>query len=154
MGKSSTVEHVREEILRLCYAGLDSHTLRIKVFDRLQRAIPYTAFWCGTTDPETLLFTGAVMEGIDHAAIPAFVSNELRGDDANTFAELARRKVPVSTLYAATRGELRRSPRFREILEPEGKAMSYAPPCARAPPSGEPCACIASCTPRTSTRRR
>lgn len=121
MGTTSTMEQVRQEILRLCYSGLDSRTLRIKVFDRLQRAIPYAAFWCGTTDPETLLFTGAVMRGIDHAAIPAFVSNELRGDDVNTFTELAKRKVPVSTLYIATRGDPRRSPRFRAILEPVGK---------------------------------
>ncbi len=117
---TNMAERTRSELLRLCHSGLDSRTLRIEVFDRLQRAVPYAAFWCGTTDPETLLFTGAVMEGIEHAAIPAFVNNELLGNDANMFTELAKRKVPVSTLYTATRGELRRSPRFREILEPKG----------------------------------
>jgi DNA-binding CsgD family transcriptional regulator len=121
MSAMSTTEQVRQEIMRLCYAGLDSRTLRIKVFDRLQRAIPYVAFWCGTTDPETLLITGTVMQGLDRASTPAFITNELLGNDANQFAELAKRRVPVSTLYIATRGDLRRSQRFREILEPSGQ---------------------------------
>jgi DNA-binding CsgD family transcriptional regulator len=121
MGALPTAERTRQEILRLCHAGLDSRTLQIKVFDRLQVAVPYAAFWCGTTDPETLLFTGAVMQGLAPAAVPAFVTNELRGNDVNTFAELAKRPVPVSTLSIATRGDLRRSQRFREILEPAGR---------------------------------
>jgi DNA-binding CsgD family transcriptional regulator len=123
MGAVSTPERVRlerarQEILHLCHAGLDSRTLRVEVFERLQRVIPYAAYWCSATDPETLLFTGAVMQGIEYAAIPAYVTNELRGEDANRFTELAKRKSPVATLYTATRGDLRRSPRFREILEP------------------------------------
>jgi DNA-binding CsgD family transcriptional regulator len=121
MSATITTERVRQEILRLCHAGLDSRTLRIEVFDRLQRVIPYAGYWCGSTDPETLLFTGAVMRGIAHEDVPAYISNELRGEDANTFTELAKRKVPVSTLYGATRGEPRRSPRFRELLEPAGQ---------------------------------
>jgi DNA-binding CsgD family transcriptional regulator len=123
MGATSTPEwvrqeRVRQEIVRLCHAGLDSWALRVEVFERLQRVIPYAAYWCSATDPETLLFTGAVMQGIEYAAIPAYVTNELRGEDANRFTELAKRKSPVATLYTATRGDLRRSPRFREILEP------------------------------------
>ncbi len=121
MGATPTAERVRQEILRLCHAGLDAQTLQIKVFDRLQLAVPYAAFWCGTADPETLLFTGAVTQGLAPTAIPAFVTNELLGNDANTFAELAQRPVPVSTLSIATHGDLRRSQRCREILEPAGQ---------------------------------
>ncbi len=121
MGATSTTERVRQEIVRLCHAGLDSWTLRIEVFDRLQRVIPYPAYWCSTTDPETLLFTGAVMQGIEHATVPAYISYELRGEDALTLTELAKHKSPVCTLYTATRGDMRRSPLFREILEPTGQ---------------------------------
>lgn len=121
MGTTSMVEQVRQEILRLCYAGLDSWTLRREAFHRLQRAVPYAAYWCGALDPETLLCTDSVMEGIEPAAVPAFVSNELLGNDANKFTELAKSKSPVRTLYIATCGELRRSPRYREILEPAGQ---------------------------------
>jgi hypothetical protein len=121
MGGANTAEQVRQQILRLCYAGLDSWALRTEAFHCLQRAVPYAAYWCATTDPETLLYTSAVMEGIAHAAIPAFINNELLGDDANKFTELAKSKSPVSTLYTAARGELRRSQRFREILEPVGQ---------------------------------
>jgi DNA-binding CsgD family transcriptional regulator len=121
MGALPTAERTRQEILRLCHAGLDARTLQIMVFDRLQLTVPYAAFWCGTTDPETLLFTGAVTQGLAPAAIPAFVTNELLGNDVNTFTELAKWRVPVSTLSIATRGDLRRSQRFREILEPAGQ---------------------------------
>ncbi len=121
MDATITTKRVRQDILRLCHAGLDSWRLRIEVFDRLQRVIPGPMYWCSTTDPETLLFTGAVMQGIEHAAIPGFISNELRGEDANQFTELAKRKFPVGTLYAAMRGDLRRSPRFHELLEPAGQ---------------------------------
>lgn len=121
MGATITAERVRQDILRLCHAGLDSWRLRIEVFDRLQHVIPGPMYWCSTTDPETLLITGAVMRGIEHVVVPGFISNELRGEDANQFTELAKRKFPVATLYAAMRGDLRRSPRFHELLEPAGQ---------------------------------
>jgi DNA-binding CsgD family transcriptional regulator len=117
----STPAQIQQAILHLCHSGLDSWTLRTAVFDRLQRVIPYCASWCGTTDPETLLYTGAVMQGFDHAAVPAILTNELRGEDFDSFPELAKRRSPVGTLYYATRGDLRLSPRFREILEPMGQ---------------------------------
>lgn len=120
MDSKSALQRVRQEIVGLCYAGLDSRTLRIEVFERLQRAVPHVVYWCATTDPETLLYTSAVMRGITPSVIPAFLNNEFYGTDVNTFTELARRRTPVSTLYDATRGEPRRSARFREILEPVG----------------------------------
>ncbi|HEX9039086.1 MAG TPA: LuxR C-terminal-related transcriptional regulator [Ktedonobacterales bacterium] len=121
MDATFTSQRVRQDILHLCHAGLDSWRLRRQVFDRLQRVIPGPIYWCSTTDPETLLITGAVMQGVEPAAVPGFITNELRGEDANHFTELAKRKLPVATLYAATRGDPRRSPRFHELLEPTGQ---------------------------------
>lgn len=114
-------EQVRQELLRLCYGGLDSRRLRLEVFNRLQRAVPYDVYWCSGVDPETLLFTGAVMKGVVAADIPAFIENELRGADVDSFVELARRKTPVNTLHIATCGDPRQSARYREILEPRGQ---------------------------------
>lgn len=120
MYTSRAVELAEQEIIRLCYSGLDSRILRIEVFRRIQRVMPYEAYWCATTDPASLLFTGAVTDGFETQAIPAFVSNELSQDDFNKFTELAKRRQPVSTLEIATRGDLARSRRYREILEPNG----------------------------------
>ncbi len=154
MDATITTKRVRQDILRLCHAGLDSWRLRIEVFDRLQRVIPGPMYWCSTTDPETLLFTGAVMQGIEHAAIPGFISNELRGEDANQFTELAKRKFPVGTLYAAMRGDLRRSPRFHELLEPAGQGDEMRAALRAGKSVWGSCACIGNCATRRSPQRR
>ena len=120
LSTSRAMELAEQEIIRLCHSGLDSRILRIEVFRRIQRVMPYEAYWCATTDPATLLFTDAVADGFETPAIPAFVRNELSQDDFNKFTELARRRQPVSTLEIATRGDLMRSRRYRELLDPEG----------------------------------
>ncbi len=120
MNTTWATERAEEDIIRLCHSGLDSRALRAAVFDRLQRIIPYEAFWCATTDPSTQLFTGAVHDGIDTQVVPALVNNEFLRDDFNKFTNLARSRQAVSTLKAATHGDLTRSTRYREILEPKG----------------------------------
>jgi DNA-binding CsgD family transcriptional regulator len=61
-----------------------------------------------------------VRDGFPPQATPRFVENEFLEDDVNKFARLARGPQPVSSLEVATRGELERSPRYREILAPLG----------------------------------
>lgn len=120
MYASWAAERAEQEIIRLCHSGLDSHSLRVEVFQRLQRVMPYEAFWCATTDPATLLFTGAVGAGFESNWIPAYLSNEFLQEDFNKFIDLAQSRQLVSTLYLATGGDLTRSQRYREILEPSG----------------------------------
>jgi DNA-binding CsgD family transcriptional regulator len=115
-----STERAEQEIIRLCHSGLDSRTLRVAVFDRLQCVMPYAAFWCATTDPSTLLFTGAVHDGFETLAVAPLVSNEYQREDFNKFTDLAKSRQTVSTLRMATGGDLMRSPRYREILEPKG----------------------------------
>jgi DNA-binding CsgD family transcriptional regulator len=120
MGPGDAAERIRREIVRLCHEGHDSRTLRSEALRRLRAAVPFEASFFATADPATLLYTGAVREGISPQATPRFVENELLQDDVNKFARLARGRQAVSTLGAATEGELERSPRYREILAPLG----------------------------------
>ena len=79
----------------------------------------YAAFVIfATADPATLLFTGAVQDDVLTQATPQFLENEFLEDDSVKFARLARGRSPVDSLAVATRGELARSPRYREILAP------------------------------------
>jgi DNA-binding CsgD family transcriptional regulator len=118
MNGSSSAERIRQEIIRLCHAGLDSRTFRVESVKRLQKVIPVDASFFATADPATLLFTGAVLDDVLTQATSQFLENELLKDDAVKFAHLARGRSPVDSLGAATKGELALSPRYQEILAP------------------------------------
>jgi DNA-binding CsgD family transcriptional regulator len=118
MDGSRSAERIRQEIISLCHAGLDSRTFRVETVRRLRKLIPVDASFFATADPATLLFTGAVIDDVLARATPQFVENEFMQEDAVKFVRLARGRSPVGTLGAATRGELIRSPRYQEILAP------------------------------------
>ena len=118
MGGGRSAERVRQEIVRLCHAGLDSRTFRVETVRLLGKLIPVDASFFATADPATLLFTGAVLDDVLARATARFVENEFLMDDSVKFAHLARGRSPVDSLSVATRGELELSPRYREILAP------------------------------------
>jgi DNA-binding CsgD family transcriptional regulator len=118
MNGSSSAERIRQEIIRLCHAGLDSRTFRVECVKRLQKSIPVDASFFATADPATLLSTSAVQDDVLTQATSQFLENELLKDDAVKFAQLARGRSPVDSLGAATKGELALSPRYQEILAP------------------------------------
>ena len=72
------------------------------------------------TDPDTLLPSGATVEGFHPDLCVPFWDNELLDPDFLKFNELARSHDPIGTLHEATDGDLRRSPRYRKLLEPAG----------------------------------
>src|SRR5215218_3530785 len=106
MDGGRSAERVRQEIIRLSHAGLDSRTFRVEAVRRLQRAIPIDASFFATADPATLLFTSAVVDDILARATSQFLENEFLRDDSVKFARLARGRSPVDSLGAATKGEL------------------------------------------------
>ena len=110
----------RREVIRLCHSGLDSRALRLAILREMRKVLPIDSFWCATVDPATMLFTGSVIEGIPEHATPVFLENEFLHDDVNKFTALARSATPVNHLLSATRGEMDRSERYREILVPLG----------------------------------
>src|SRR5829696_5800075 len=76
MNGSRSAGRVRQEIVRLCHAGLDSRTFRVESVRRLQKAIPVDASFFATADLTTLLFTGAVLDDVLASATAQFLENE------------------------------------------------------------------------------
>ena len=113
-----SAERIRQEIVRLSHAGLDSRTFKVEVIRHLRKLIPVDASFFATADPATLLFTGAVVDDVLARATSQFLENEFLRDDSVKFASLARASSPVDSLGVATKGELARSPRYQEILAP------------------------------------
>ncbi len=106
-------------IARLCLLGLPLLELFERAAAPFRRAVPYSAGCWKPTDPGTLLFTGFGIEdrcrGDLAAARWRFVDNELLEPDYAKFADLARRRLPVTTLHRETHGEPGRSPRYRHL---------------------------------------
>src|SRR3954464_15937240 len=111
-------ERVRKEIIRLSHSGLDSRTFRVESLRQLRKAIPTDVSFFATADPATLLFTSAVRDEVLAQATPQFLEREFLKDDPVKFARLARGRSPVDSLGMATKGELARSERYREMLAP------------------------------------
>jgi GAF domain-containing protein len=120
MPSHRAIETAHNDIVRLCHAGLDSTTLRHKTMRRLRAVLPVDSFWFATADPATLLFTGSLVDSIPEKATPLFIANEFLENDVNKWTRLAQAKLPVNSLYLATKGMPDRSPRYRDICLPLG----------------------------------
>src|ERR687889_230642 len=127
MNGGRSAERIKQEIVRLCHAGLDSRTFRVETVRRLRKVIPVDVSFFATADPATLLFTSAVVDDILARATPQFIENEFLKDDSVKFTRLARGVSPADSLGLATKGELARSPRYQEILAPT-RANGLRPP--------------------------
>jgi DNA-binding CsgD family transcriptional regulator len=77
--------------------------------------------WCGLTfDPAIGIPTGGVHdEGVAPHLIPRMLEIEFIPGEANIFAELLRARSPAAALSQATAGELHRSARWRDVLQPD-----------------------------------
>jgi DNA-binding CsgD family transcriptional regulator len=118
MEGSRPAERVREQIIRLCHAGLDSRTFRVEAVTSLRKMIPLDVSFFATADPATLLYTSAVRDDFLAQATSQFLEREFLKDDPIQFARLAKGDSPVDSLGMATKGELIQSPRYQEILAP------------------------------------
>ena len=83
----------------------------------VRQTVPYRAACWKLVDPQTLLWTGFGLEdggtGTLAAARWRFIENELLEPDYGKDADLAGRRLPVSTLHRETHGEPGRSARYR-----------------------------------------
>ena len=102
------------------HRGLDLAAF-LEAADRtLVSVLPFDDSCWLTLDPATLLPTSHFTREHGIEVLMALAANEFLEDDLNKFADLARAKPPVGTLYAATQGDLHRSPRFTKVLAPYG----------------------------------
>jgi DNA-binding CsgD family transcriptional regulator len=109
----------RERLEALADAGLGPDDARRAAIDALRPAVGF-ARWCWPlTDPDSGLATGGIGELDFWPSLPRLVALEERGDVTSKPALVAGRRASVA-LSAATRGELARSPRWRECLQPYG----------------------------------
>jgi DNA-binding CsgD family transcriptional regulator len=118
MDGSRSAERIRQQIIRLSHAGLDSRTFRVEAVRLLQKLIPLDASFFATADPATLLFTSAVVDDVLARVAPQFLENEFLQDDSVKFVALARANSPVNSLGVATKGNLELSLRYQEVLAP------------------------------------
>ena len=126
----SRVDWLAAEVAALGTRALPREQLYRELAPRIRRVIDCDALCWHTLDPQTLLLTSEAPEELIssgiltpetvHAAGEMIVSHEYMGDGVNTFAGLARRRVPVGILSETTRGRPERSSRYREVLAPAG----------------------------------
>jgi DNA-binding CsgD family transcriptional regulator len=111
----------RKEIVRLVHRTTGVHRLAREVTRVFERAIPFDGMSLATVDPATLLPTGRVAtNGISLDLLPRLVETELREPDFIEFRGLARQGRLAASLSEATRGDLQRSIRHRELCRPNG----------------------------------
>jgi DNA-binding CsgD family transcriptional regulator len=112
---------VRDEVVRLSARGLDV----VGFFDEagriLRNAVAFDGFCSMTVDPATMLLTSHVAhDSVRPEDVPRLGRNEFLEEDVNKFAELAQARSPAGVLTDATGRRPERSPRYREILRPNG----------------------------------
>ena len=124
------MDRLVDDVARLGARGLPREEYYAEVTARLRRVVPSAAACWHTVDPGTRLLTSdspaeLISRGIftEESATEAgqgIVASEYFAHDVNTFASLARKRVPVGTLTQATGGKLDRSVRYQQVLEPAG----------------------------------
>jgi DNA-binding CsgD family transcriptional regulator len=117
---AATASDVRGDIRRLCHSGLDWVTLSERAGELIRRVVPHERVCWHPTDPATFLVTGSYVENLFGDGLPPLSWCEYAVDDVNKWAFLARTPWPVGILSRAARGHREQSPRFRELLRPQG----------------------------------
>ncbi len=107
-------------MLELCRARLDSVAFRRQLRGELLRFVKFDAYCVNTVDPETLVITSSIGDGLSEPAARRLFELEETGTDFNPLTALARGPTHVATLAQATAGDVSRSQRMRELFLPLG----------------------------------
>lgn len=111
----------REDLLRCSTRGLDVTDFFEESGRILRRAVGFDGFCSMTVDPATMLLTSHIAhDSVRPEDVPRLGRNEFLEEDVNKFAVLARAPRPSGVLTEATEQRPERSPRYREILQPNG----------------------------------
>lgn len=105
-------------VQRFCATATAETDLLAGVAVRVGAAVPYdTGVWFAT-DPATLLFTEAWVDGFDAGTCLPWFHHELAVEDVNQFRHLAGRRE--AAVLSRTCADRRGSPRWRELMRPLG----------------------------------
>jgi DNA-binding CsgD family transcriptional regulator len=87
---ATTEQQVFQSVKRVCYAGLDSVTLRLELARRVARVVPSDEnhFW--TLDPDTGLISHGVAENPSPGLVADFVGHYYPDDEAGAVIDQAR----------------------------------------------------------------
>lgn len=118
------------ELGRLGSRALPYPDLHREITERLRKVMRIdAACWHGLDPDSVLLTTANPVELLAHGfmtpetegiAARAVLASEYQRDDVNSFAALARRRLPAAILSESTRGRPERSARYTEFLAPFG----------------------------------
>jgi hypothetical protein len=119
--RSAPTERVGDEVARLSTRGLDVPSFFDETGRILRKAIAFDGFCSMTVDPATMLLTSHIAhDSVRPEDVPRLGQNEFLEEDVNKFAVLARAARPAGVLTDATGHVPERSPRYRDILQPNG----------------------------------
>jgi DNA-binding CsgD family transcriptional regulator len=114
-------ERTRDEIVRLSTRGLGVAGFFDEAGAILRRAVAFDGFCSMTVDPATMLLTSHIAhDSVSPEDVPRLGKNEFLEEDVNKFGVLARAPRPAGILTDATEHDPETSPRYREILQPNG----------------------------------
>jgi DNA-binding CsgD family transcriptional regulator len=105
----------RDRLLGLGEQQVSSSEVCGVIARAVQEVAPFDACAVMTTDTDTLLPSGGVVEGFPPTYCAPFWDNELLDPDFNKFCDLARSVDPVATLVEAVDGDLDRCQRYRKL---------------------------------------
>jgi DNA-binding CsgD family transcriptional regulator len=104
----------------LCRAQLDSVTFRRELRTRLRALLPFDGYCVNTADPQSLLVSSSIGDGLSARAAARLFELEAEGTDSNQLSSLAQAAQNVATIWQATGGDVARSQRMRELFLPLG----------------------------------
>lgn len=112
--------NLRSAVRHLAAGDDDLDAVRRGLDKILRSAIGYDIAAISTVDPATMLWTSCYVSGIDQAGSRdrerILFDLEFRGEDINSYAELATRRVPVASLHQTTGGDLAKAARWQPLL--------------------------------------
>jgi DNA-binding NarL/FixJ family response regulator len=118
---TATRARARNDIVRIVHRATGVHGLARDVKRVIQRAVPFEGACLTTLDPANLLPTiGVAKNALRPEMLPRYFDIELREPDFNKYRDLARQGRLAASLSEATRGDLERSLRHRELCRPSG----------------------------------
>lgn len=97
-GQSAALETAVRGVERLCYAGLDSVSLRRQLAERFARVMPFDAHAFSTCDPDTGLMTHTVGRGVPEPLSRAYAERLYPNVNAPLSMRMARERRPVYSL--------------------------------------------------------
>jgi DNA-binding CsgD family transcriptional regulator len=116
---SWTLERAETEIVRLAEQAHEKDDFCRAAGERIARVVDFDGSCWHTNDPATQLITSHLTERLPDR-FEVLARNEYATEDVNHFTALATSRRRAKTLRGATRNRPDTSPRYRELLAPNG----------------------------------